>query len=320
MAVVNQTSVGADAELQRKIEEYKARERIYLAGLIEQEAALCQLRQMASSVLGAYGDVSRAAVRGALYDPASNMEVLLLRQKAREKDLQINQLREELEANRFDQKQPAGLSLMRKCKALLVENQELGEQIGEERLAEFRAAFQAEQRQNTELYQRCRDASEFCKELSQENDKLQGTIAKVAGKLREANAELDVLRKERAEAKAKRKREKEQQRIARVAADSAAAAEAATGGPAGNAGSVEAATAPGQSPPAASDPAAMLIAGQSQEEPIATTVTMALGGALVEPAATPVSASKPEKHEKDKKKKRKTEKVAAAADSGKEIP
>merc|ERR1712087_195214 len=42
-----------------------------------------------------------------------------------------------------------------------------------------------------------------------ENDKLQGTVAKVAGKLREARAELEILRKERAEAKARRKKERE---------------------------------------------------------------------------------------------------------------
>merc|ERR1719272_928396 len=98
----------ADGELHRKVEEYRARERIYTAGLIEQEAAINVLRRTASDVLGAYGDVSRAAVRGALVDPTANMEVLFLRQKAREKDQQISELREELEANRFDQHSPAG--------------------------------------------------------------------------------------------------------------------------------------------------------------------------------------------------------------------
>uniref|UniRef100_A0A7S0FG30 Uncharacterized protein n=1 Tax=Pyrodinium bahamense TaxID=73915 RepID=A0A7S0FG30_9DINO len=220
------SSSAADGELQRKIEEYKAREHIYLAGLIGQEAGMSHLRRMASDVLGAYGDISRAAVRGSLVDPTQNMEVLLLRQKALEKDQQISQLREELEANRFDQRVPSGQALMRKCKALLTENRELGDEIREERLAELSAAVQAEQRQNAHLFQKCREAIEFCTELSQENEKLQGTIAKVAGRLREARNELDGLRKERAEAKAKRKKEREQQK---KAAEAAAAAQAVAG-------------------------------------------------------------------------------------------
>lgn len=184
-------SNAADGELQRKIDEYKARERVYLAGLLGQEAETGHLRQMAVDVLSTYGDVSKAAVRGALVYPTANMEVLLLRQKLCEKDKQINLLKEELEANRFDQRMPDGQALMRKCKALLTENRELGEEIREERIAELRAALQTEQRQNGQLYQKVQEASDFCKELSEENEKLQGTIARVAGRLRESRSELE---------------------------------------------------------------------------------------------------------------------------------
>merc|ERR1712039_735213 len=136
-------------------------------------------------------------------------EVLMLRQKALEKDKLIGQLNEELEANRFDQKAEAGQCLMRKCKALLSENRELGDELRDERMAELSAACQVERRLNAELLKKVGEAGEFCKELSSENDKLQGTVAKIAGKLREARAELEILRKERAEAKARRKKERE---------------------------------------------------------------------------------------------------------------
>mmetsp|Transcript_34559 Transcript_34559/g.107357 ORF Transcript_34559/g.107357 Transcript_34559/m.107357 type:complete len:320 (-) Transcript_34559:148-1107(-) len=208
--------LAADGELRRKIEEYKAREDIYVAALIGEEAELTKLRQMAADVLSAYGDLSRAAVRGALAEPVQNMEVLMLRQKAHERDQQISRLGEELEANRFDQKLPSGQALMKKCKALLTENRELGQEIREERLAELSAAVLAEQRQNTLLLQKCREAKEFCMELSQENEKFQGDIAKVAGRLREAQKELEALRKERAEAKARRKKERDQQKKAKA--------------------------------------------------------------------------------------------------------
>merc|ERR1712217_765140 len=111
--------------------------------------------------------------------------------------------------NRFDQKAEAGQCLMRKCKALLSENRELGDELRDERMAELSAACQVERRLNAELLKKVGEAGEFCKELSSENDKLQGTVAKIAGKLREARAELEILRKERAEAKARRKKERE---------------------------------------------------------------------------------------------------------------
>lgn len=222
------STAAADAELHRKVEEYRARERIYLAGLIEQEAGINRLRRTASDVLGAYSDVSRAAVRGALVDPTANMEVLALRQKAVEKDRRISELREELEANRFDQHSPAGQVLMRKCRALLEENKELGEQIREDRVAELRTALQAEQQQNAQTQQRCTEASDFCKELTTENDTLLGTISKVAGKLFEVQAELEVVKKEKMEWKSKRKRERADAKAA--AADTAVDPIAAGGG------------------------------------------------------------------------------------------
>uniref|UniRef100_A0A7S0ZU28 Uncharacterized protein n=1 Tax=Noctiluca scintillans TaxID=2966 RepID=A0A7S0ZU28_NOCSC len=209
----------ADVELQRKVEEYQARERIYLAGLLEQDAEMNRLKRTTSDILGAYGDVSRAAIRGALFDPAVNMEVMLLRKKTREKDRQISELTDALDANHFDQKLPAGQALMRKCKRLLEENGQLGEQIREERVADLHAAFQADQALNAQLQQRCREAADFCKELVQENEQLQGTASRVAAKLQEARAEHDALRQERNELKLKRRRERDQAKAVMAAAE-----------------------------------------------------------------------------------------------------
>lgn len=224
-----------EAELSRKVEEYRARERIYLAGLIEKDAAIHRLKQTANDVKGAYGDVSRAAVRGALVDPTANMEIMALRQKAHEKDREIADLQREIEANRFEQESSAGQVLMGKCRALLEENKELGEQVREERTAELRIAVQAEQQQNAGLQQRCIEAADFCKELTQENDKLLGTLAKVAAKLFEVQAELEPVKKQKMEWKQQRKRERADAKAANAAvvgggdALMAAAASASTG-------------------------------------------------------------------------------------------
>lgn len=213
--------------MKRKAEEYVSRERVYRAGLVETDAQVAALRRLACDCTTAYGDASHAALRGALADPGQNMEVLLLRQKVLAKDQQIRQLREELEANRFDQQHADGQALMRKCRMLLEENHELGEQLREERMAELRAAVAQEQRLTHELQVKFSESADFARELQQENEKLQGTMSRVAGKLREARAEIRVIQKERADAKSRRKREKEAEKAA-ADANGATAAPAAT--------------------------------------------------------------------------------------------
>mmetsp|Transcript_56612 Transcript_56612/g.106225 ORF Transcript_56612/g.106225 Transcript_56612/m.106225 type:complete len:266 (+) Transcript_56612:53-850(+) len=202
------------ADGERKLEEYKVRESIYTSALVTQEGEMNQLRALAADILGAYGDQSLAARRGALADGTSNMEVLMLRQQARTKEHRLSQLKDEAEANRFDQSNADGKALMQKCKALLSENRELGELMSEERLGDLRAALQNEQRKNAELQQKCEEGAEFCKELAQDNEKLQGSVARVAGNLVQAKNELELLKRQRHEARVHRKQVKLQRQQA----------------------------------------------------------------------------------------------------------
>ncbi|OLQ03720.1 Pre-mRNA-splicing regulator female-lethal(2)D [Symbiodinium microadriaticum] len=202
------------------VQEYKTRETIYLSALVNQEAEMSQLRGLASEILGAFGDQSLATKRGALADSTANMEVLMLRQQARAKEHRLNQLKDDVEANRFDQSNADGKALMQKCKALLSENRELGELMREERLADLRVALQNEQRKNAEFQQKCEEAVEFCKELGQDSEKLQASMAKVAGDLLQAKNELEMLRRQRHEARVHRKQAKlQRQQAERLAAE-----------------------------------------------------------------------------------------------------
>ncbi|CAE7169379.1 fl(2)d [Symbiodinium pilosum] len=205
---------------ERKLEEYKTRETIYLSALVNQEAEMSQLRGLASEILGAFGDQSLAAQRGALADATSNMEVLMLRQQARAKEHRLSQLKDDVEANRFDQSSAEGKALMQKCKALLNENRELGELMREERLADLRMALQNEQRKNGELQKQCEDAAAFCKELAQDGEKHQASLAKAARDLLQARNELELLRRQRHEARLHRKQAKlQRQQAERLAAE-----------------------------------------------------------------------------------------------------
>eukprot|EP00913_Durusdinium_trenchii_P028625 g26847.t1 len=189
----------------RKLEEYKARESIYISALVNQEAEMTRLRSLAAEIMGAYGNVSKAALRGALADATSNMEVLVLRQQARAKEQRVRQLKDDLEANRFDQSDPAGKALMQKCKATTVNQR--------------RSLLRTES-----LASSCnRSVSQSCalpfktsrgrmpsssRNARRDNEKLQNNIAKVSGSLRQARAELETLKRQRQEVKAQRKQAK----------------------------------------------------------------------------------------------------------------
>mmetsp|Transcript_11895 Transcript_11895/g.21760 ORF Transcript_11895/g.21760 Transcript_11895/m.21760 type:complete len:279 (-) Transcript_11895:66-902(-) len=273
----------ANDDLKIKIAEYKAREKVYLAGLLEQEAEMQRLKCTTSHVLGAYGDISKAAVRGALGDCSANMEVLLLRQKARERDREISDLKDRLQSNEFDQRSTSGQSLMRKCRALLEENRELGEQIREDRVSQLRSALLAERKENGELLQRCNELADFCKELRQENEKLQGTVSKVASRLREAKTERDSLQNEYREVRAKRRKEKDKTKTSQV-------------------------TAPAENAPAESDLAPPMAAALDISLPAAAELVGDTENGLADgkQPATPQDEA-PAEEKKRKKRKRKTE-------------
>merc|ERR1711964_523305 len=68
--------------------------------------------------------------------------------------------------------------------------------------------MQTEQKANVQLVDKCRESADFCKVLSEENEMLQGSISKVAGKLREARCELDRLKKEKSNLKRQHKEDR----------------------------------------------------------------------------------------------------------------
>eukprot|EP00405_Crypthecodinium_cohnii_P010137 CAMPEP_0206444358 /NCGR_PEP_ID=MMETSP0324_2-20121206/14868_1 /ASSEMBLY_ACC=CAM_ASM_000836 /TAXON_ID=2866 /ORGANISM="Crypthecodinium cohnii, Strain Seligo" /LENGTH=221 /DNA_ID=CAMNT_0053912373 /DNA_START=79 /DNA_END=744 /DNA_ORIENTATION=- len=199
--------LSADGELSAKVGEYKMREQTYMAGTLGQEYEVAQQRAMASDVNAAYGDGSRAALRSSLSSPMVNMEVMILRQRLRERDQQIVNLKEELEANRFDQRSKDGQALMRTCKALLEENRELGGEMREDRPRELRAALVLKRKQNEELATKVKESADFCAQLADDSRGLKGQMASLAASLKSAQRELNDLRTGKAELKKRRKTE-----------------------------------------------------------------------------------------------------------------
>eukprot|EP00971_Amphidinium_carterae_P301923 5998582-Amphidinium_carterae.1 len=63
----------------------------------------------------------------------------------------------------------------------------------------------------------CNELADFCKELRQENEKLQGTVSKVASRLREAKTATAPSQIEYREVRAKRRKEKDKTKASQAA-------------------------------------------------------------------------------------------------------
>ncbi|CAD7952958.1 unnamed protein product [Amoebophrya sp. A25] len=149
------------------------REHVYLAKLAEKDREIGKYKQVANDVQTRFEDAfEKTSLRFAMVDPAVNMEVLRLRQKLKAQDDEIDSLKQELKATQFKPTSISGQKLMKKCRALLEENQSLGRQISEGPIQDLLIALGNERRTVRQLNEKLQDAQAQCQHLDEENEKL----------------------------------------------------------------------------------------------------------------------------------------------------
>eukprot|EP00397_Hematodinium_sp_SG-2012_P064082 GEMP01089824.1.p1 GENE.GEMP01089824.1~~GEMP01089824.1.p1 ORF type:complete len:192 (+),score=50.26 GEMP01089824.1:44-619(+) len=170
---------------QQEKDAFLHREYCYLAKLSELDRCLLREKQIASEIQAAFEDsTSKTSLRQGLVDPVVNMEILLLRQKLREKEQKIESLQDEINSSSFDPKSISGQKLMKKCRALLEENQDLGRQLAEEKFQDLTVLLKAEKKKCEQLKEKLKESTEFCSVLDDENEKLQLAYQQLLEKLK----------------------------------------------------------------------------------------------------------------------------------------
>jgi len=198
---------------QQEKEAFLHREYCYLARLSELERELHRERKTSSEIQAAFDDSrGKASLRLALVDPVVNMEILLLREKLRQKEEKIESLQDEISSSSFDPKSICGQKLMKKCRALLEENQDLGRQLAEEKFQDLTVLVKTEKKKVEQLREKMREQSEFCSVLDDENEKLQCAYQLLQQKLKAAEADNVALRTRFELREKEREKEKEKER------------------------------------------------------------------------------------------------------------
>jgi len=181
---------------QQEKDIFLQREHCYLAKLVEQERLMLKEREIAAEAITAFDDRrERASLRQGLVDPAVNMEIMLLRQKLREKEQKIEVLQDEVNSTTFDPKSVSGQKIMKKTRQLLEENQDLGRQLAEEKFQDLTVLIKTEKKRGEQLKEKLRESQAFCAVLDEENEKLQSAVVQAGKKILAQAAEINELRK-----------------------------------------------------------------------------------------------------------------------------
>lgn len=193
-----------------RIMEYQRREFALLSQIALREREMRGLRRRAGEAEHGFSSARKDSLSSAYVDPAVNIEIAMLRQTLKEKDSDIEQLKQESHSATFHPNSIQGQKLLKKCTHLLEENAELGRQLGEERVQILRIQIAVERKKRGQLRQHIAECDQHAELVDSENERMQQKIADLGQCLKEARNDIDRMKKDIEEwnTGAKRKRDK----------------------------------------------------------------------------------------------------------------
>lgn len=195
-----------DEDLTEKVMELQRREYAFLSRFAQREREMRKLGQECAEAFHAFDDSRKDSLKGALVDPAVNLEIGLMRQRLRIKDQEIAQVREELQNAQYQPNSMQGKKLLDKCNHLQEENAEIARQLSEEKLQVLRIQLCAERRKRLQLRQRIAQLDQYAEKVDEENDKMTKKFTDLGQSLKETRAEVERYKKEIEEMKSGKKR------------------------------------------------------------------------------------------------------------------
>ncbi|XP_071381609.1 pre-mRNA-splicing regulator WTAP-like isoform X1 [Centroberyx affinis] len=131
-----------------------------------------------------------AQLRSSMLDPAVNLFFLKMRRELDETKDKLEQAQNELSAWKFTPDSQTGKKLMAKCRMLIQENQELGRQLSQGRIAQLEAELALQKKYSGELKSSQDELNDFIIQLDEEVEGMQSTILVLQQQLKEARQQL----------------------------------------------------------------------------------------------------------------------------------
>ncbi|KAK3516807.1 hypothetical protein QTP70_023682 [Hemibagrus guttatus] len=131
-----------------------------------------------------------AQLRSSMVDPAINLFFLKMKAELEQTKDKLEQAQNELSAWKFTPDSQTGKKLMAKCRMLIQENQELGRQLSQGRIAQLEAELALQKKYSEELKSSQDELNDFIIQLDEEVEGMQSTILILQQQLRETRQQL----------------------------------------------------------------------------------------------------------------------------------
>lgn len=145
---------------------------------------------------------SVAQLRSTMVDPAINLFFLKMKGELEQTKDKLEQAQNELSAWKFTPDSQTGKKLMAKCRMLIQENQELGRQLSQGRIAQLEAELALQKKYSEELKSSQDELNDFIIQLDEEVEGMQSTILVLQQQLKETRQQLAQYQQQQAQAPA----------------------------------------------------------------------------------------------------------------------
>lgn len=182
----------SEEKLKQQQQESARRENILVMRLAtkEQEMQECTTQ---IQYLKQVQQPSAAQLRSSMVDPAINLFFLKMKAELEQTKDKLEQAQNELSAWKFTPDSQTGKKLMAKCRMLIQENQELGRQLSQGRIAQLEAELALQKKYSEELKSSQDELNDFIIQLDEEVEGMQSTILVLQQQLRETRQQLSQM-------------------------------------------------------------------------------------------------------------------------------
>ncbi|XP_028996909.1 pre-mRNA-splicing regulator WTAP [Betta splendens] len=179
----------SEEKLKQQQQESARRENILVMRLAtkEQEMQECTTQ---IQYLKQVQQPSAAQLRSSMVDPAINLFFLKMKTELEQTKDKLEQAQNELSAWKFTPDSQTGKKLMAKCRMLIQENQELGRQLSQGRIAQLEAELALQKKYSEELKSSQDELNDFIIQLDEEVEGMQSTILVLQQQLKDTRQQL----------------------------------------------------------------------------------------------------------------------------------
>lgn len=185
----------SESKLQQQVEEFTRRENVLKMRLATKQQELQELMSQVHELKQAQ-TTEGSQLHRMLVDPAVNLVFERMKRQLSDYKEKLEQAQSDLSAWKFTPDSVTGKKLMAKCRSLLQENQDLGKQISQGRVAQLEAELALQKKYNQEIAETQEELTEFVLQLDEEVEGMQATVLHLDLRLKEAKNSVNSPLKE----------------------------------------------------------------------------------------------------------------------------